>query len=150
MREIQYSRKHYLSACPSEHTSIWLSTLRCKLKKANGLFASSFNQWRGFIYSDSLMFLLLSVSVSHFLSLCLSGWAHCQLAAVLWRKPAGTRICVKLHRRRQGALSDILEEYLNSELFNVFLGREGGRQEGGYTGPIISPQRWCGWFLKCE
>lgn len=47
---------------------------------------------------------------------------------------------MKLHRSRQGALSDLLEEDLNSELFNVFLGREGGRQAGGYTGPIISPR----------
>eukprot|EP00064_Thunnus_orientalis_P002642 superscaffoldBa00000199_g2649 len=50
--------------------------------------------------------------------------AHRQLAAVLWGKPGSTRICVKLHRRRQGALSDLLEEDLNSELFNVFLGRQ--------------------------
>lgn len=31
---------------------------------------------------------------------------------------------MKLHQCRQGALSDLLEEDLNSELFNVFLGRQ--------------------------
>lgn len=33
---------------------------------------------------------------------------------------------MKLHRHQRGALSDLQEEYLNSELFNVFLGRQAG------------------------
>lgn len=52
---------------------------------------------------------------------------HRQLAAVLWGKPSGSGISVKLHRHRRGALSDLLEGDLNSELFNVFLGRQAGR-----------------------
>lgn len=43
----------------------------------------------------------------------------------------------RLHRRQQGAPSDLLEGDLNSVLFNVFF--LGGRQAGGYTGPIIFP-----------
>lgn len=118
---------------PWQHTSIWLSTSRRNLEKANGLLAFTFNQRKGFIYCESSMF--LSVSVSHFPSAVYRASVHRQLAAVLWGKPAGTGICVKLHRHRRGALSDLLEEDFNSEHFNVFL----GRQAGGYTGPHHLP-----------
>lgn len=62
--------------------------------------------------------LFLYLSVSHFPS------AVRQLTAALWGKPGGS---VRLHRHRRGALSDLLEEDLNPELFNVFLGRQAGR-----------------------
>lgn len=74
---------------------------------------SIYLQWRQRVpFPPSLIFSLPSSLI------------HCQLAPALWGKPCGTGICVKLHECRQGALSDLLEEDLNSELFNVFLGRQ--------------------------
>lgn len=76
-----------------------------------------------YLQSQQHVSLRRRLSLSFSLS-CWLGSAHCQPAAVLWGKPCGTGICVKLHRCRQGALSDLLEEDLNSELFNAFLGRQ--------------------------
>lgn len=68
-------------------------------------------------FSQSLVFSQLFVGLG-------APSARCCIVGV---KPGGAGICVKLHRRRRGAPSDLLEEDLNSELFNVFLGRQAGR-----------------------
>lgn len=123
---------YYHAACPWQRTSTWL--LRHRLEKANSFLPLSTGDKH--FYTMAVACVSFFVSLSYFLSAVHP--AGCNVSLLLYCEES-LDLCWASHRCRQGAQSDLLEEDLNSVLFNVFLGRL-----------TSSRWRWCGWCLTCE